>query len=299
MIEKAYYVIKTSIPHSIDLYWNKHTVTPPFNNKIQSIDNFKHICKEYINYCQHAGLNNNMFPKYNQKRILVYGCGTGTEIAPIIEYSTPLEVVGVDISKTALSICRNRVSYHRNNDVVKLQHIDSKHLNIGEQNYYDYAFCLGVLHHIPISNIYSVLKEINRVMKPGSSMRIMVYNEDSIYYHLSIGYVYQIVKNIFRNDATYTAFRKISEHGNSPCSYVMNQDMVKSIASHTGFDAHFIGNSISKTEINDYNNYYKKAIEDPRFSDEHKTFLMNLNGYKYNGKYAGIDQLWDFIKRAD
>jgi 2-polyprenyl-3-methyl-5-hydroxy-6-metoxy-1,4-benzoquinol methylase len=294
MIEKAYNFVKCLKTLTPNEYWNKHTVSGSFNSYEESMNNYNFVCETYHNYKKHSGLSKPEVERYNDKTVLVYGCGTGVELVPILENSTPARVVAVDISDKALNICKKRIEFHKNNYLVELMRVSEDH--IFEQEEFDYVVSLGVLHHIP--NMVSAFKNISNAVKKGGSMRIMLYNEDSIYFHLSIGFVRQILKNIDKRYSTQEAFRRSSEHGNCPCSYIVKPEFVPVVAQHIGCDAKLVGMSLYKGEIEDFYRFYDLAMSDKTLSVVHKAFLNCVtNKLLYNGNYAGLDMFWELTKK--
>jgi ubiquinone/menaquinone biosynthesis C-methylase UbiE len=95
------------------------------------------------------------------------GCGTGRWarlVAPKFKQMSLL-----DGSDKSINVAKKMLSNHKN---IKFVHADLKNIP-SEDNAYDFAYSLGVLHHVP--NVNKALKEINRILKPGSPFLVYLY----------------------------------------------------------------------------------------------------------------------------
>jgi ubiquinone/menaquinone biosynthesis C-methylase UbiE len=125
-----------------------------------------------------------LFP-YNQfkrKKVLEVGCGLGTML---------MNWAKVGANCTAIDL--NPVSVEQTKSRFKLHGLTAK-VHLGDANYlpfqdntFDYAWSWGVLHHSP--NIELSIKELFRVLKPGGSFGIMLYNRKSFYQWYMTDYV--------------------------------------------------------------------------------------------------------------
>ncbi len=90
----------------------------------------------------------------------------------------------IDLSPTSIAQTKKRFSFYQLKG--DIEQADSRALPF-EDNYFDYVYSWGVLHHSP--NIITSLKEIYRVLKPGGKTGIMLYSRQSIYYYYLIKYL--------------------------------------------------------------------------------------------------------------
>lgn len=114
------------------------------------------------------------------KRVLEIGTGVGTDARQIISRGGIYTGINVDqgsVNATALAL---RV-FDLPGDVFQCSATD---LQLFPDSSFDVVYSFGVLHHIP--DVDSAVKEINRVLKPGGTLLIMLYNRDSINYKIEI-----------------------------------------------------------------------------------------------------------------
>ena len=105
--------------------------------------------------------------------VLEIGVGLGADHKKIVQQG--FKTYGIDLTQRAIDHTRNRL----------FQENLSSNLNVGNaeqleftDNYFDGIYSWGVIHHSP--NPHKVVSEIFRVLKPGGSLKIMLYHKYSI-----------------------------------------------------------------------------------------------------------------------
>lgn len=93
------------------------------------------------------------------RRVLDVGCGSG-RLFPLYASAGVLEVVGQDIARSALRLCRRRTRSF----MVKLTALPVHRLRYPD-GHFDLAICNRVLQHIPSSEIEKAVRAICRMSK--------------------------------------------------------------------------------------------------------------------------------------
>ena len=112
------------------------------------------------------------------KRVLDYGCGNGYVVAQYARYGA--EVHGVDITEAAIELTRARFA------LLGLEGTFARSDGTAipfEDERFDVVCSMGVLHHIP--EPAPVVAELQRVLRPGGKLVVMVYNRDSYRYRVA------------------------------------------------------------------------------------------------------------------
>ena len=156
------------------------------------------------------------------------GCYDGSITKSIADYFKlhKLQTHGVDVSN-----CHSDNNY---TDITFTQY-DGKILPFSD-NSFDLITCLMVLHHIPIDNLYILMSEINRVMKPNGILILREHNVTNI----NDGHSLDIMHNFY--------------------DYVWNDIEIKTqwktnYKSHTEWsDIFYLNGFVSYTSANIYNN---------------------------------------------
>jgi ubiquinone/menaquinone biosynthesis C-methylase UbiE len=152
------------------------------------------------------------------KDVLEIGVGMG---ADHVEWarSHPRSLNGVDLTQRAVDHTRARVELYGLSSTV--QTADAEHLPFADESF-DIVYSWGVLHCTP--DTPRAIREVWRVLRPGGSARIMVYNRHSL-----LGYMlwtrYALLKGRLRTslDEVY------AEYLESPGTKVYNADEARAL----------------------------------------------------------------------
>lgn len=281
--------IKKNNALDAEKYWEKNHVNISYEiiNKNDSLNFFNWRNSQYPGYLDLMPVKN-----FDNQIILDYGCGPGHDVVGFIEYSKPEKVVAADISSKILTFAKSRVKLHENHNLVEFIQINHDKLSRYENDYFDFINCSGVLHHLTDINL--TLDEFYRVLKPNGEIRVMVYNKDSIWYHLYAPYVLQIVtKEIPKKFDADEAFRVSTDGPNCPVSLAYTLDSFQEIAMKSNFSTELIGVCGSNHEEQILKKYLGTAIADDRLAEKHRSFLKNislsLTSNNYRNSYPGIN----------
>ena len=165
-------------------FWNANPcgaqyVTSPFGTP----DFFREYAE--IRYQSEYHLNYLVpFEGYKEKQILEIGCGLGADgvrFAQAGAYYT-----GVDLTQAAVDATRFHFQAIGLPGTFKVQ--NAERMADFESSRFDLVYSHGVLHHTP--NLDNTLQEIQRVLKPGGNIIIMLYHRHSFNYYVRIqGYM--------------------------------------------------------------------------------------------------------------
>jgi SAM-dependent methyltransferase len=93
------------------------------------------------------------------RRVLDFGCGTGTSTPLFLDVLGAESVIGVDPSESSLRVARETYG----NLPASFQCID----DFQPQGDIDLAFCNGVFHHIPVGDRQNAAKCVANALRPG------------------------------------------------------------------------------------------------------------------------------------
>lgn len=126
------------------------------------------ILNDMINICQGKD------PK--QMRVLEIGCGAGRITRALAGLFG--EVYGVDVSREMIAQAKHGIA-DRPNAHVFLN--NGKDLSVLPPGPYDFAFSTIVFQHIPSRDvIYSYVREVHRLLKPGGLFKFQVQGDPSL-----------------------------------------------------------------------------------------------------------------------
>lgn len=278
--------------NKIEKFWNQKTMVKGlFKTAEESREwNLNRRVNQYPLFKELMGV----FENHKGKVVLDYGCGPGNDLVWLAEEGQAKKVIGVDVSEKALEQARHRKHLHKLNNIKLKRASDSNPKIPQKDESVDFINCGGVLHHISYPD--KILKEFYRIMKSGGTARIMVYNRESLHYHVWVAYHKMIVHPKFRDKfgkmSLSEAFSKSTDSEQCPKSVCYRgSDFVK-MCETAGFQAEFLGGYFIKRNIKLYNKYKDIAPNDKRLNDESRQFIKDVvynNGLPlYNGKYCGF-----------
>jgi ubiquinone/menaquinone biosynthesis C-methylase UbiE len=286
----------SNLQQASSTYWNNHNVTYfyDFKSREDSLEFLDWRTGQYLFYEELMPTSG-----FDEKVVMEYGCGPGHDLVSFLENSKPSKLLALDVAENSLALSKKRVGFHPNPQVVDYIHLENfnQKLAIADDSV-DYIHTSGVLHHI--ESIDELMKEFHRILKPGGKMRIMVYNYESIFVHLYIAYIQQIVQNTNANMSLAEAFKCSTDGKNCPISRYYTPDEFIQVGNNAGFSSTYLGAAISADEMKLLPQVYT-AIMSQALAKEHRNFLRALsfdeyNRPIYNEHVAGIDGIFELSK---
>lgn len=284
---------------TVDRYWSEHTVnSTAFWTRWESQKYFEWLVRDYPLVDEFM----DFFDDRTGQAVLDYGCGPGNDIFRFLVVNSARKVIGVDVSLKALELARRRLSLYRINPerLELIQCSDSVDSLPVESESIDHVNCAGVLHHM--TNPGRILSEFYRILKYGSSGNVMVYNRDSVFFHLHIAYERMIIENRFNGMSVEDAFARSTDGEECPISRCYNAEEFAAICRKAGFEVDYVGGYFNRSELHWLRKLGKKALQDERLSLEHREFIRKLEyderGHpKFEGKHAGVGGVYKIYKR--
>ena len=277
-------------PTEVDTYLDDHTVnSTPFATRSSSERYLEWRFDEYPLFREFSGL----WGDHDGEVVLDYGCGPGNDVTGFLLYTRARQVIGMDVSRKALELARRRVALHEiPTERVRLVQLNdaTPEVPLPDESV-DFLQSQGVLQHV--SNPGEVLRELQRVLRPGRDARVMVYNRDSVWLHLYTAYVTMLLEGKHTEMPVEEVFQLTTDGPECPIARCWRSDDFIALCAEAGFQAEFLGGYLSRHELQLLDQYREQAIADERLAAEHREFLQELEvddqGLpKYRGHYAGV-----------
>ena len=280
---------------AVDRYWNDFTVnSTPFASAEESTEYLEWRFEEYPLFREFAAL----WGDHDGEVVLDYGCGPGNDVTGFLVHTNARRVIGMDISEKALGLTRRRVALHGvEPDRVELIKIsDAKPIVPLPDDSVDYFQSMGVIHIT--SDPGAILKELHRVLKPGRMARVMVYNQQSIWFHLYTAYVTMILEGKWAGLTVEEAFQKTTDGEDCPIARSYTSEEFSALCEAAGFDVSYLGGHLSRHELEIHGKHAEQALADPRLDERHKRFIRELefdeSGYpRWHGRHAGVGSVFE------
>lgn len=280
----------------VERYWTEHTVlAQEFSTPDESLDYLQWRSDQYALFHELMGL----WGDHADDVILDYGCGPANDMVGFLVHGQAHKVIGIDVSATAIRQARGRLALH---DIEPdryrfIKASDDEPVIRLRDSSVDHIYCQGVLHHA--SHPAEILAEFHRVLRPGGTAAVMVYARDSVWVHLLLAYLHQVVSRLDTDLSAEQAFTKHAD-GGAPIARTYASDEFLALCRGAGFNAEYRGGYLSLPEIRRWRKYGRAAMQDHRLAQAHRLFLRGLsevNRLPYQGTTpAGIGGVYWLTK---
>jgi SAM-dependent methyltransferase len=280
-------------PAAVEEYWTDTNVTNhrKYASAEESLSDFRWRNAQYLRYIE-------LMPVAgaDDMCVLDFGCGPGHDLVGFGTFSRPKRLIAVDVSKRSLAEAADRLTLHAIKADLIYHDVHHGPLPI-ETGSVDLVHCSGVLHHLPDPHL--TLTELRRVLRPGGTAQIMMYNYESVFLHLYVAYQRQIIEGIDSDLDVEQAFARSTDGPDCPISHAYRPHECVSLIEAHGFRCVNVAAAISTWEMSLLPKRFE-AIMDRRLREESRDFLASLKfdefGLPYRGDLvAGVDGCYKFI----
>jgi len=116
------------------------------------------------------------FKRWRGKRVLEIGCGIGTDTINFARHGAM--VTAVELSQRSLEIARQRAEVYGLENRIRFYRANAEEMTqVVPVEPYDLIYSFGVIHHTPDPE--QVVDQIRHYVRPGSTIKLMVYNRHS------------------------------------------------------------------------------------------------------------------------
>ena len=145
------------------------------------------------------------FESLKDKKVLEIGVGNGSHAQLLATYAG--DFTGIDLTDYGVKSTTERMKVF-GLDKAKIIRMNAEDLQF-ESDSFDFVWSWGVIHHS--ANPRRILKEINRVLKPGGTFKAMVYYR-SFWSYYAFGLLAGIGKGyFFKGDSFHESVQKITD----------------------------------------------------------------------------------------
>ena len=180
--------------------WDKSLGEQSFDKKyFQDIDEIFGVGHSLINNPDwpNGNILENFLPykSFNNKKVLEIGCGAGL-VSSHIEKSGA-KLYAIDLTDKAIYMTKKRFEIFE--QIGNIKQMDAEKMEFADDSM-DAVVSWGVIHHS--GNMVGIIDEIYRVLKPGGSAYIMVYNKNSLRYKVYVRFWLGIMKLKYLTNST-------------------------------------------------------------------------------------------------
>jgi SAM-dependent methyltransferase len=128
------------------------------------------------------------FHNYRHKDVLEVGCSIATDGLEFAKNGA--HYTGIDLTPSAIEMARERFQLFSVPGRFEVANAEER-IPFPDGTF-DHVYSFGVIHHSPVPE--RIVREIHRVLKPGGTVTVMLYNRNSINYYIEI----MFLRKIFR-----------------------------------------------------------------------------------------------------
>jgi ubiquinone/menaquinone biosynthesis C-methylase UbiE len=268
-------------------YWSRHNVTAhhSFATREESLAYFEWRNDLYPGYLEKLPVAG-----HDGKVVLDFGCGPGHDLVGFAHFSRPARLIGMDISPVSLAEAKARLALH--GAAVEWVQLEEDQLRLPlEDSSVDLVHSSGVLHHTV--DPLALLRDFRRILRPGGSAQIMVYNYESLHLHLYVAYVLRIVQGRWAELPLREAFARTTDGEHCPIAEVYRPAEFAAMAEAAGLRCAYLGAAPSMLELQLLPRRFE-ATSDRRLPAEQRRFLAGLEFDRrglplFEGQHAGVD----------
>lgn len=183
-------MISTPTIGAVQRFWEGHPCGSDRSNEADRRAFFDGVAAaryEEMEYLPGVGA----FDAYASKRVLEIGCGLGTDGARFA--AAGAAYTGVDLTEASIALARENFALRGLSGAFRVA--NAEQLPFGDASF-DHVYSFGVIHHTPKPD--KVVAEILRVLKPGGTVTVMLYNRTSINYYAEIMFLRRIGRQLLR-----------------------------------------------------------------------------------------------------
>jgi len=267
----------------------------PYPHYDSKIDKYAPIPAQFSPFCFLEQINHYLYngnKNFNNFRILVAGCGIGSDVISLgflLKKYKGSKILAIDISPESLRITQERIKLYEldNINVLEMSLLD---INSTDFGYFDFIVCIGVLHHLKCPQ--SGLNKLKQVLKPDGGMYIMVYGKIG---RTGVYQMQDLLKILNKDTNTFTS--KINNYKNIysilPSSnwFIKNEDIM--------FDHKISDNGIVDEVLNLQDRAYtvKELYEFVKNVDMNIIEFSPMDRYKYKFSIPNIN--YKYINKID
>jgi SAM-dependent methyltransferase len=171
------------------------------------------------------------FASLRGKHVLEIGFGPGYDALTFLQNGALY--TGIDITPENVERTKQHLAFF--GLVPDVREGDAEHLEFADDSF-DAIYSNGVLHHVP--DIQRAFREVRRVLKPGGSFYVILYNRNSLFYRVSTP-----ISGLLRGRSPQAQLQRAEDNtaGETPLVNVYSRRELRTLLGAAGFSVTWIG----------------------------------------------------------
>jgi SAM-dependent methyltransferase len=177
----------TSIAH-VKGFWNANPCQSALSREADRRRYFEEISRKRFQGREWHVPAVAQFTAFRGKDVLEVGCGIGTDGFELAKNGA--RYVGVDLTPKSIELAKERFGLFGLPGRFEVTNAE-EWLPFADGSF-DHVYSFGVIHHSPAPE--RIVREIYRVLRPGGTLTVMLYNRSSINYYVEIMFLRKILR---------------------------------------------------------------------------------------------------------
>jgi len=178
---------------AVQTFWDANPCGSQLSDAAERIRYFAEIESRRYSHEPHIPLVAG-FDDFKDKHVLEIGTGVGTDGLRFKRAGA--NYIGIDVTHAAPRLAKEQFELNGQSAGFTVGNAETLPFADGV---FDHVYSFGVIHHSPLTE--KIAEEIRRVLKPGGTFTVMIYNRSSINYYVEI----MFLRRLFRL-SLYPAF---------------------------------------------------------------------------------------------
>lgn len=164
----------------VEDFWNANPCNSGLSQETDRCEYFKEISLKRFHGREWHVPAVAQFGAFAGKDVLEIGCGIATDGLEFAKAGA--HYVGIDLTPNSIELARERFALFHVQGRFEVANAEER-IPFADETF-DHIYSFGVIHHSPKPE--AIVDEMYRVLRPGGTFTVMVYNRSSINYHIEI-----------------------------------------------------------------------------------------------------------------
>jgi len=169
-------------------FWNAHPCQSDLSQQADRLKYFEEISRRRFCGREWHVPGVAQFRAFADKDVLEIGCGIATDGLEFAKGGA--HYTGIDLTPSAIELARERFALFGESGRFEVANAEER-IPFDDESF-DHIYSFGVIHHSPKTE--AIVDEMYRVLRPGGTLTVMVYNRSSINYYVEI----MLLRKVFR-----------------------------------------------------------------------------------------------------
>ncbi|PKO17164.1 hypothetical protein CVU37_09725 [candidate division BRC1 bacterium HGW-BRC1-1] len=194
--------LQTSALTDVATFWSTHPCNSALSSEADRRDYFLDIEQQRYKAEPHIP-SVARFDEFSDRDVLEIGCGVATDGRRFAACAA--NYVGINLDEGSTALAREAFAVFGLSATV--EQMNAEQMSFPDESF-DHVYSFGVIHHSP--DPPAIVNQMMRVLRPGGSFTVMLYNRTSINYLFEIMFLRKMLRHALRPDIAPRLLAKLT-----------------------------------------------------------------------------------------